>query len=227
MASHAGYCVKLMKMALKRIDQSMSALKDSPRRRKHDIQTWLSAVMTFQSSCRDILEGQSDEVFDMISRKMGDLSHLASNTLALVNRITSEQRNTSNEEFPPWVTAKTRKLLQTTSIKANAVVAKDGSGHYRTVSDAIKAASGGRFVIYVKAGVYREKIHTNKDGITLIGAGKYSTIIAYGASVQGGTDMPGSATFCKFFKIFIFFHFSIIFHSYVTHQPVQPHYFQM
>ncbi|KAF5203086.1 Pectinesterase [Thalictrum thalictroides] len=133
------------------------------------------------------------------------LSHLASNTLALVNRITgsgdsvpkntTSRHLTSSEDFPQWVTAKTRKLLQTTSISANAVVAKDGSGDYLTVSAAIQAASGGGFVIYVKAGVYNEKIHTNKDGITLIGDGKYSTIIAYGSSVQGGSTMPGSATF--------------------------------
>jgi pectinesterase len=50
-------------------------------------------------------------------------------------------------------------------------------------------------VIYVKAGVYKEKIRSNKDGITLIGDGKYSTVIVGGDSVAGGSSMPGSATF--------------------------------
>ncbi|PIA43269.1 hypothetical protein AQUCO_02000595v1 [Aquilegia coerulea] len=202
-ASSVGYCVELMNMSHRRLDQSLLALKDSPRKRKKDIQTWLSSVLTFQSNCKDVLNGHSEDLPGILSRKMEYLSHLASNTLALVNRITgdSEPKNTtsrrltSNEDFPQWVTAKTRKLLQTTSILANAVVAQDGSGNYLTVSAAIQAASGGGFVIYVKAGVYEEKIHTNKDGITLIGDGKYSTIIAYGSSVQGGSTMPGSATF--------------------------------
>ncbi|KAF2285117.1 hypothetical protein GH714_037953 [Hevea brasiliensis] len=44
-------------------------------------------------------------------------------------------------------------------------------------------------------GVYKEKIRTNKDGITLIGDGKYSTIIAGDDSVAGGSSMPDSATF--------------------------------
>lgn len=80
-------------------------------------------------------------------------------------------------------------------MKANAVVAKDGSGDYKTVSEAIGAASGAQFVIYVKAGVYKEKIQTSKDGITLIGDGKYSTIIEGDDSVSGGTSLTDSATF--------------------------------
>ncbi|KAF2304227.1 hypothetical protein GH714_028682 [Hevea brasiliensis] len=137
---------------------------------------------------------------------MDYLSQLASNPLALVNRIAGNgvklENNTRSrhlgeevEDFPKWVSARDRKLLQTSTIKANAVVAKDGTGNYKTISEAIKAASGGRFVIYVKSGVYKEKIRTNKDGITLIGDGKYSTIIAGDDSVAGGSSMPDSATF--------------------------------
>lgn len=50
-------------------------------------------------------------------------------------------------------------------------------------------------MIYVKAGVYNEKIHTNKDGITLIGDGKYSTIIVGSSSVSHGSSLSGSANF--------------------------------
>ncbi|CAI0448188.1 unnamed protein product [Linum tenue] len=67
---------------------------------------------------------------------------------------------------------KNRKLLQGGGggggVRADAVVAKDGTGNYETISAAIAAASGrSRFVIYVKAGIYEEKIRTNKDEITL------------------------------------------------------------
>lgn len=107
--------------------------------------------------------------------------------------------------FPKWISPGERKLLQATTIKANAVVAKDGSGDYKTVSEAIGAASGGRFVIYVKAGVYEEKIRTNKDGITLIGEGKYSTIITGDDSAANGATMPGSATFSSY-SLFLSLH---------------------
>ncbi|WCJ42884.1 Plant invertase/pectin methylesterase inhibitor superfamily [Euphorbia peplus] len=195
------YCSELMEMSLKRLDQSLSALKQSPKHNKNDIQTWLSAALTYQQACKDSADTFRGHLSDdRLSRKMAYLSKLASNPLALVNRITgskSKKRHLAEEkqEFPSWVSAKDRKLLQTTTVKANAVVAQDGTGNYETVSEAIKAASGNRFVIYVKAGVYNEKIKSNKDGITLIGDGKYNTIIVNDDSVAGGSSMPGSATF--------------------------------
>ncbi|XP_031269190.1 pectinesterase [Pistacia vera] len=198
------YCEELMSMSRKRLEKSLLAMKESPKKNKCDIQTWLSAALTFQQTCKESVEGLklSGELNEKISQKMEYLSQLGSNPLALINRITSNSREKNNDRllneeqfFPDWVSAKDRKLLQVPTIKANAVVAKDGTGNYKTVSEAINAASGNRFVIYVKAGVYNEKIRTNKDGITLIGDGKYSTIITGSSSVAGGSSMPGSATF--------------------------------
>lgn len=210
-------------MSLKRLDQSLLALQN---KNKHDVQTWISAALTYQQACKDSADGHSFAnsglMQQVISRKMEYLSQLASNTLALVNKISTTTTTTSKSStghskarqlaeddvdhvFPRWLSAKDRKLLQAPTVKANAVVAKDGSGNYKTISEAINAASGGRrFVIYVKAGVYNEKIRTNKDGITLIGDGKYSTIIAGGDSVNGGSSMPGSATFSKYSGSLIF-----------------------
>ncbi|KAJ4708722.1 Pectinesterase [Melia azedarach] len=204
------HCEEMMGMSLKRLEQSLLALRVSPTKNKQDIQTWLSAAVTFQETCKDSVKSlslssvSSTEILDKIYQKMEYLSQLCSNPLALVNRITSiNPKNTTNNrflnqdqvDFPNWVSTKTRKLLQAKGINANAVVAKDGTGNYKTVSEAINAASGNRFVIYVKAGVYKEKIRTNKDGITLIGDGKYSTIITGDDSVAGGSSMPASATF--------------------------------
>ncbi|XP_027338373.1 pectinesterase [Abrus precatorius] len=200
------YCEELMGMSLKRLDQSMKALK-SPTRNKNDIQTWLSASLTFKQSCKDYVDAHSSKlgIMESMSKKMEYLSQLGSNSLSLANRITNMPKSTkashklgANEkehEFPTWVSAKGRKLLQGATIKANAIVAQDGSGNYKTISEAIEAASGTRFVIYVKKGVYKEKIRTKKDGITLIGDGKYSTIIVGDDSVAKGATLPDSATF--------------------------------
>ncbi|PRQ47131.1 putative pectinesterase [Rosa chinensis] len=201
------YCEELMTMSLKRLDQSLIALKKSPLKKKQDIQAWLSAALTFQETCKDYAADHglsltsSENLRVDLSKRIDYASQLGSNLLALVNRVTSigtpknTIRDKQAEVFPKWVSPKNRKLLQATTVKANAVVAQDGSGNYKTVSEAIQAASGGRFVIYVKAGVYKEKIKTNKDGITLIGDGKYSTIITGDSSVAKGASMPGSATF--------------------------------
>ncbi|MBA0604094.1 hypothetical protein Godav_016779 [Gossypium davidsonii] len=204
--SHAGYCEELLSMSLKRLDQSLLALKNSRNKNKHDIQTWISAALTYQQACKDSADSHSfsnGDLMGQISQKMDYLSQLGSNTLALANRIPGELTHFTKSRrlaeadrvFPEWLSAKDRKLLQVPTVKANAVVAKDGSGNYKSISEAINAASGGRFVIYVKAGVYKEKIRTNKDGITMVGDGKYSTIIVGSDSVNGGSSMPGSATF--------------------------------
>ncbi|XP_022852279.1 pectinesterase-like [Olea europaea var. sylvestris] len=200
------YCHELMEMSLKRLNQAFDAIKESPRKHKHDIQTWLSAALTFQQSCKDEAKAHAPTNVFMaeISKKMELLSQLGSNSLALVNRITgnpktktpSGRRLMEEHIFPSWISARDRKLLQSTEIQANAVVAKDGTGNYKTISEAIQAATGSRFVIHIKSGVYSEKINTNKDGITLIGDGKYSTIITGSSSVGGGgSSLQGSATF--------------------------------
>ena len=199
-----------MRLSEKRLQQSLKALKTSATKNKEDVQTWLSAALTFQEACKDSVP---NGVVSEVSKKMVHLSELSSNALALTNRITGKTtsfetiaRRLSDEggrdggDFPKWVSPKDRKLLQATTINADVVVAQDGSGNYKTVSEAIQAApSGGRrFVIYVKKGVYNEKIRTHKDGITLIGDGKYSTIIVGDDSVAGGVSMPQTATFSKY-----------------------------
>lgn len=186
----------LMSMSMKRLDQCLTALNQSPSKNKQDIQTWLSAALTFQQTCKDSADEINtlhEDIMNQISKKMTYLSQLSSNTLALVNLITGTQNTLESKQtqqgFPKWVSPKDRKLLlQGNTIKANVVVAKDGSGNYRTVSEAIdQTPSGGQFVIYVKAGIYKEKIHTNNDGITLIGDG----------SVSNDASLRGSATFSK------------------------------
>ncbi|KAL0315898.1 UNVERIFIED_CONTAM: putative pectinesterase/pectinesterase inhibitor 17 [Sesamum radiatum] len=201
-------CNELMEMSLKRLNQALILLQKSPSKHKADVQTLLSAALTFQQTCKDVIEDHvlSNSYIGELYKKMEYLSELGSNPLALVNRIAGNptgksppgRRLLERQGFPGWVSARDRKLLQSSEIKADVVVAKDGSGNFKTVSQAIEAAGGGRrFVIYVKSGTYNEKINTNKDGITLIGDGKYSTIITGGSSVAKGSSLRGSATFSE------------------------------
>ncbi|BBC38295.1 Pectate lyase [Streptomyces graminofaciens] len=88
------------------------------------------------------------------------------------------------------------------------VVAKDGSGQYKTVQaavDAVPANNSSRIVISVKPGTYREvvKVPANKPHVTIQGAGssRKDTTIVYGnaAGMQkpdgsGTYGTPGSAT---------------------------------
>ena len=70
--------------------------------------------------------------------------------------------------------------------RADAIVAADGSGQYRTVQAAIDAApqdtsASKRWLIYVKAGRYREIVYVQREKrfVTLAGAGADSTTITY------------------------------------------------
>jgi pectinesterase len=120
---------------------------------------------------------------------------------------------TADYEFPSWFSRNERRLLESWRIRANLVVAKDGSGHFRSVQAAINAAARRRFktrfVIHVKRGVYRENIEVDKtnDNIMLVGDGMRYTIITSGRSVQDGFTTYSSATA----GITILFYFSLIF----------------
>lgn len=82
---------------------------------------------------------------------------------------------------------------------ANVVVAKDGSGKYKTVNEAVTAApenSNSRYVIYVKKGVYKETIDIGKKkkNLMLVGDGKDATIITGSLNVVDGSTTFRSAT---------------------------------
>ncbi|KAG7609923.1 Pectinesterase inhibitor domain [Arabidopsis suecica] len=194
-------CERLMKMSTRRLRQAMEALNGSSRKRhtKHDVQTWLSAAMTFQQACKDsILDSggsSSASAISHISKKMDHLSRLVSNSLTLVDTIMKNPKpKTKSTALPRWVTAGERRLLVGRA-RAHVVVAKDGSGDYRTVMEAVTAAHGnGRFIIYVKRGVYKEKVIIHKHEITLIGEGKDLTVIVGDDSATGGTSVPDTAT---------------------------------
>lgn len=91
------------------------------------------------------------------------------------------------------------------------VVAKDGTGKYKTVNEAVAAApenSNSRYVIYVKKGVYKETIDIGKKkkNLMLVGDGKDVTIITGSLNVVDGSTTFRSATvgniFIDFFFIF-------------------------
>ncbi|KAJ8640005.1 hypothetical protein MRB53_016699 [Persea americana] len=50
------------------------------------------------------------------------------------------RRLLSNKSFPTWVMATDRKLLQSSTVAADIVVAKDGSGNYKTISEVMAAS---------------------------------------------------------------------------------------
>ncbi|CAM0901963.1 unnamed protein product [Alopecurus aequalis] len=220
-------CMELLDTTMDDLRATISDLRHLPsaaRRLTMDhIMTVLSAAITNQETC---LEGFSFQKGGEVRRYMEPgIRHIAkmvSNSLAMATKLPSPSPSTSTvtqesvqqEErhpftgygqmvkgFPRWVKAGDRRLLQApaSGIKANAVVAKDGSGAYTTVSAAVAAApvnSNSRYVIYIKAGAYMENVAVakNQKNLMFIGDGIGKTVIKASRNVVDGSTTFDSAT---------------------------------
>lgn len=87
--------------------------------------------------------------------------------------------------------------------KADIVVAKDGSGNHMTINEAVAALTRmvhkrtRRVVVYVKSGIYNEKVEIGKNlnNVMFVGDGVDKTIITADRNVHDGATTPSSATF--------------------------------
>ncbi|KAL8141471.1 hypothetical protein V2J09_014503 [Rumex salicifolius] len=170
-----------------------------------DAQTWLSAALTNLQTCH--VSTSDLKVSATLPHALYNVSDLISNSLAINEGILATDNSTANATasgFPAWVVREDRRLLEgrrsLAAAAATFVVAKDGSGQYKTVQAAINAAAKvggtGRKVIYVKRGVYRENIWVNPytSNVMLVGDGIRKTTITSGRSVKGGYTTYNSAT---------------------------------
>nr|QIR83176.1 pectin methylesterase 18 [Cunninghamia lanceolata] len=193
-----------------------------------DSPIWLSAALTNQETClngfRDLNLSAANPIRALVSPRAVNLSELVYNSLSMYKLSTlpaktvnnrrlltvnsnedgdfySHYSRVSKDGFPEWLSAGDRKLLQASSpaSQANAVVAQDGSGNYRTIAQAINAApekSSKRYIIYIKAGTYKENIDiSNKiTNLMLVGDGKDKTVVTGSKSVQDGVTTFKTAT---------------------------------
>jgi pectinesterase len=103
--------------------------------------------------------------------------------------------------FPSWVSAADRRRLQqqVVPVAPDLVVAKDGSGNFTTVGEAVAAApnnSETRFVIYIKAGGYFENVEvgSEKTNLMFVGDGMWRTVIKASRNVVDNSTTFRSAT---------------------------------
>ncbi|XVF11177.1 hypothetical protein REPUB_Repub08aG0003600 [Reevesia pubescens] len=194
-------CLKLFDNTILQLNLTLQGLE---RRRKmscsdFDAQTWLSTALTNIQTCEaGFMDFNISDFFTPMTSN--NISQLISNSLA-VNGVFLNRSN-ATEVSAGWLSRHDRRLLlsSTTKVKAHLVVAKDGSGNFRTVQAALDAAAkrkrASRFIIYVKRGVYKENVevaNTNYN-IMLIGDGMKRTIITSSRSVKTGSTTYSSAT---------------------------------
>ncbi|KAM0952286.1 putative pectinesterase [Dioscorea sansibarensis] len=191
-------CLQLLDLSRDRVLSSVRAITKSAHT---DARTWLSAVLTNHDTCLDGLNG-----YVKLSMESQLKSLMESTSMSLALLATSDDDDvmiTQVVEFPSWTSNYDRKLLEARTakdVKANVVVAKDGSGKFKTVQEAVNSVpdnSNTRYVIYVKKGVYKEtvRLEKKKKNVMIVGDGMDSTVITGSLNFVDGTTTFNSATF--------------------------------
>ncbi|GLJ10795.1 hypothetical protein SUGI_0135320 [Cryptomeria japonica] len=215
-----GDCVELIDITKDQLSSSLCVLKkDEIREREHSaVKTLLSAAITNMETCHDgVLEKSDGKSEGGLMKSVERVKVFASNCLAiLVNSESSQvdklafRSEPINEGFPSWVSAADRRILQASvdDVNADVVVAADGSGKFKTITEAINAApvkSNKRYVIKVKKGTYKENVEVGKTktNILLIGEGMDRTIVTASKNVVDGSTTFNSATFAVVGKGFM------------------------
>lgn len=204
-------CQELLESATDHINGSLLSPHDlTSKEIVDDLRTWLSAAMTDIDTCADGIGQVAPELLKAkLESILKNSTVFTSNSLAIVTKIYEfanslrMRRLLSYDEMPSWVSYKDRKLLQTWSprnIKADIVVAKDGSSKYKTIKAALAAVpdkSNKRTVIYVKKGVYNEQVRVEKSkwNVMMVGDGKDATIVSGNKNFVDGTTTFKSASF--------------------------------
>ncbi|XAR72212.1 Pectinesterase [Bertholletia excelsa] len=174
-----------------------------------DTQTWLSAAVTNHETCRTGFDDFNlSSYYKSFPLMMGDYSKFLSNSLAInkaaasamakFSKRTRGRRRLLSGEFPAWMSARERKLLRSPELKADIVVAQDGSGNFKTISEAVAKLSRGkskRFVVHVKSGVYKENVVIKASNLMMIGDGIGATVVTSDRNAEGGSTTFRSATF--------------------------------
>ncbi|CAI0473079.1 unnamed protein product [Linum tenue] len=185
--------------------------RKSLNRHAADLKTLLSAAMTNQETCLDGFshDGADRRVREKLLEGQVHVERMCSNVLAMIRNMTDAdieaagvEEDEEEQQQPEWLSAGDRRLLQSPDVKtaaANVTVAGDGSGDYVTVGEAVEAApnkSSERYVIRIKAGVYRENVEVvkSKTNIMFVGDGRATTIITGSRSVVDGFTTFKSAT---------------------------------
>lgn len=194
-----------------------------------DLRTWLSAVISYQQTCVDgFPEGEAKKEMEnavnlsrrltsnalaMITQLPAFLSSLLRlKDVGLSRRLMSEDSVPCDDPFmdvegddglPTWVEESQRRIMkekESKMLKPNVVVAKDGSGNFKTITGALNAMPkkySGRYVIYVKEGIYDESPTVTKDmpNVTIYGDGSRKTIVTGRKNFVDGTRTFQTATF--------------------------------
>ncbi|XP_028791427.1 pectinesterase-like [Neltuma alba] len=223
-------CKDLLQFAMDSLQSSTDLLRNDIKTvtdQTPDFRNWLSAVISYQQACMDGFDDNNDgekQVKSQLQEQaldgVGKITGIALDIVADLAKILDKfglkldlkpasrrLMEVDSEGYPTWFSASDRKLLQKMHrghhVKPNVVVAKDGSGNFKTIAEAIasypKKGANGRYVIFVKAGVYQEYIIVPKNAVNILmyGEGAGKTVITGNKNFVDGVKTMQTATFAN------------------------------
>ncbi|KAM0059759.1 putative pectinesterase [Helianthus debilis subsp. tardiflorus] len=171
-----------------------------------DLKIWLSGSLTYQETCREGFENTKGETGQKMKKLLSLGWELTSNGLAMVDAVGGVQltrfshglENKGPDNDAWWV----KRMRLDVDLKAfhNMVsVAQDGSGMFRTIMDAVRAAPKKNkrpYVIYIKEGIYNEHVEIPRhlNHVVLYGEGPTKTRITGNINHDDGVRTYKTAT---------------------------------
>ncbi|KAF9620788.1 hypothetical protein IFM89_014623 [Coptis chinensis] len=189
-------CSELLLFATHRLQATTSVVEhsdfDTMSDRVNDLKTWSSVVIALKTTCLDDLL-EKPGLQKTMQDDLMNATQITFNALAIVDEISQILSKVNSTEFPvkinqnsmrllnaevdkdgypAWFSAVDRRFLalKKTHLTPNVVVAKDGSGQFETITEAISTYpknNEGRFIIYVKVGQYHEKVTIPETAINI------------------------------------------------------------
>ncbi|KAF5205783.1 Pectinesterase/pectinesterase inhibitor [Thalictrum thalictroides] len=150
-----------------------------------------------------------DEVSKILSKiniTVPDVKQISQQLNHTSRRLLDSDVEVDKDNYPTWFSAADRKLLagRNAQLVPNVVVAQDGSGQFKSINQAIAAYPKnhrGRFVIYVKAGIYREYVVVPQTAVNvyMYGDGPRRTVVTGNRNVKlAGYTTKACSTFTVF-----------------------------
>ncbi|GAB4843642.1 hypothetical protein Ancab_013607 [Ancistrocladus abbreviatus] len=221
-------CREVIEDAVEDLQRSMESVGNYGLRNLddflEDLKVWVGGAATLQDVCFDAFENATGDAGQRMRVLFRTSRHLTSNALTMISR-SKHLLNTfkipipgllghrhliqANEnpamplagQHPAWLSDAQRNLMKTPllNIKPDVVVAKDGSGKFKTITEALELVpkvNTKPFIIYIKAGVYNEQVTLDKKktNVMFIGDGPTMTRITGNKNFKMGVQTYKTAT---------------------------------